>query len=538
MRFDDRLATLLDQPLRSDSAKAFAWAQLVDYVAQRGAGSDGVARDQLLQRIEALKGAVPAERRASVARAIASSRVHPDAVDLLGNDIAPVAAPLVTIAQMGEANWLRIVPNWPSASRALLRERRDLPQALATMLGNYAAADFALNDQSAGQVAETAAAPTPIQELVDRIEAFQRRRVLTAPVPDSTESVTSATAAGFRFETDRDGRISWIDGASRGAVIGLTISEMASPGSFGVDGHAAGAFRQRATFANARLLLPGAGDVSGHWLISGDPVFRHDDGRFTGYRGVARRPAPHEHLNAAQSPPPGPPLPDDSFRQLAHELRTPINAISGFSEMIEGQMLGPVANHYRDRARAIMIDASRLAEVLEDADAFAKPMDERPRQCDPIAIITQVHAELEPRARQKMLGLHFELARDVAEVGLGPEVMHRLASRLVAAMTLIADEGEEIRVRLARAGDRITLVAAVPNAFAGAERDAFLDPEVAIFGDIAQGGRMEAAFSLHHVENLARSVGARLEFAAGEVRLDMPVASAVDLDAERGKGHL
>ena len=40
----------------------------------------------------------------------------------------------------------------------------------------------------------------------------------------------------------------------------------------------------------------------------------------------------------------------DSLRQLVHELRTPTNAIAGFAEMIETQMLGPVADRL-SRAR-------------------------------------------------------------------------------------------------------------------------------------------------------------------------------------------
>ncbi|MGJ3626362.1 hypothetical protein AB5I41_04510 [Sphingomonas sp. MMS24-JH45] len=57
-----------------------------------------------------------------------------------------------------------------------------------------------------------------------------------------------------------------------------------------VDGIAAGAFRKRAAFADARLLVGGGSPLAGDWRISGVPVFDTARGHFIGYRGAARRP--------------------------------------------------------------------------------------------------------------------------------------------------------------------------------------------------------------------------------------------------------
>src|SRR3546814_14255190 len=63
--------------------------------------------------------------------------------------------------------------------------------------------------------------------------------------------------AAFLFETGPDGVIHWVDGVTRGTVIGLSNAEAAFGGEPGADGVAAGAFRQRAEIINARMLLEG-----------------------------------------------------------------------------------------------------------------------------------------------------------------------------------------------------------------------------------------------------------------------------------------
>ena len=44
----------------------------------------------------------------------------------------------------------------------------------------------------------------------------------------------------------------------------------------------------------------------------------------------------------------------DSLRELVHEIKTPLNAIIGFAEIIDGQYLGPADRRYRERAGEIV----------------------------------------------------------------------------------------------------------------------------------------------------------------------------------------
>ncbi|MEO5866623.1 MAG: sensor histidine kinase, partial [Sphingomonas sp.] len=223
---------------------------------------------------------------------------------------------------------------------------------------------------------EVPAGTFQIAELVARIDAYQRQResasraagafsvpVGGAEVQPELFALDPAPSRSFRFETDATGTVRWVDGAARAPLIGLSLDLAPSSAQSQVDGVAAGAFRRRAGFTNARLVVEGRSDAAGQWRINGIPVFDRASGRFTGYRGTARRPRADEMAEPAR---PDSNASSDALRQLVHELRTPTNAIAGFAEMIESQMLGPVAAPYRAHAAAIRGQASELLYAIDD----------------------------------------------------------------------------------------------------------------------------------------------------------------------------
>ena len=369
MRFDDMLTTVIAQPAGDAGAIASVWLQIVDILAQNCEGFTDDERRVALARLEHWRGRVPVERRKLAAQSLANHNVPLDVVTLFASDMPSVAAPLLLDAKLDDVSWCQLIPKLPQSSRALLRERRDLSPLVSKMLAGYGLSDFALPSLNSDALADQDAneAVSEIRALVSRIEAFRRERGPFEARPETAKPVTA-----FRFETLPTGIVNWVDGAPRGPIIGIEIASMAEVGEHGVDGHAAGAFKRRTPFRNARMIVPGAGPASGHWLISGLPCFDDASGRFTGYRCTARRPERNEGVGAPLRSLLGPGLPADSIRQLVHELRTPLNAIRGFAEMISGQLLGPVAADYRARAEAIIFDSKRLLALFEDLDAAAR----------------------------------------------------------------------------------------------------------------------------------------------------------------------
>ena len=57
----------------------------------------------------------------------------------------------------------------------------------------------------------------------------------------------------------------------------------------------------------------------------------------------------------------------DFLANMSHELRTPLNAINGFSEIMAGEMYGPVGDaRYRDYARDILSSGPHLLALIND----------------------------------------------------------------------------------------------------------------------------------------------------------------------------
>jgi signal transduction histidine kinase len=57
---------------------------------------------------------------------------------------------------------------------------------------------------------------------------------------------------------------------------------------------------------------------------------------------------------------------------MSHELRTPLNAVIGFSEMIHGCVVGPVAERYREYALDILLSGRHLLTIINDILDMAK----------------------------------------------------------------------------------------------------------------------------------------------------------------------
>ena len=99
----------------------------------------------------------------------------------------------------------------------------------------------------------------------------------------------------------------------------------------------------------------------------------------------------------------------DSLRELVHEIKTPLNAIIGFAEIIEGQYLGPADRGYRERAAEIVGQARLLLTAIDDLDFAAKVHSREPRQANArrpwracsSALAAELR-ELRPQARRRV----------------------------------------------------------------------------------------------------------------------------------------
>jgi hypothetical protein len=538
VRFDDRLRTILGIDVRDEAGRSILWAQIVDLLAQKREADSGQST-LAFERLSTWQAHVPAARRQSIARSVASPALPLPLVRLFARDEASIASPVLNKVVLQDQEWAALIPSLPVASRALLRERADLPAAAQRMLSSYGSSDFALSSDQVQAAAPPVAAPAElatskhpqqprkIADLVARIEAFQRERSMRAP-----SAPMYAPSASFRFECDSDGTIIWVEGVPRGSIIGMTIAKMAEPQGGGVDGHVAGAFSHRSEFRDGRLAVPGRGAISGIWLITASPLFDPPSGRFEGYRGVARRPDPL--LEATNTGEFGrvTGLTPDSVRQLVHELRTPLNAIRGFGEMISAQLLGPVSAPYRQKAELIVSDAAALMNIFDDLESAARIDSDAyeangGNSVDLVQSLALVARDLEPLSNQRKVTLRIAIAKQIPRATLDAVTCERMIGRLIGISLGAAQPSETIDMSLDSDGKVAHFVVERPTALQGISEPLLLDPSHALDGSWPDASPLGLAFTLRLIGNMARSIGGHLAIGDGNFTLILPLEHSI-----------
>ncbi|WP_242008073.1 sensor histidine kinase [Sphingomonas ginsenosidivorax] len=576
MRFDDSLKTVLSADMATGFGAQSAWRQLVDLMGRGRA----VADESAIERLRVLREAVPASVRAASARALAFASPGAALVGFFAEDELAIAAPVLRMVTLPAADWLGLLPRLSPTGRSVLRHRRDLPAEVARGLQSFGAVDFVLPQPEL--VAETfvepvvetvvesapAVEPVPapvatpgvvaaplsetpfmalgdiarglpvvaqafrhiaaerssdparfeISDLVARIDAFNRDRV----IPPAPPVAPRVEAESFRFETDASGVIRWIEGVTRSPLVGVSLAHATRQGDAQVDGVVAGAFRRRSRFGDARLQVGGQSDAAGAWRMSGIPAFDHDSGRFTGMRGTARRPRADEVAErmAATSPV------SDSLRQLVHELRTPTNAIAGFAELIETELLGPVSPTYRERATAIRTQAGDLLAAIDDLDTAARieghALDLRPTIVPVVPLLERVVRDLAPLASLRGATLLVDPGSSDCAIAGDDRVVERLVGRLLAALVSACGQGERIGIATGTAAGEVSLAFDRPRALPAHAGDTLLsiDAEDEIEGAPLLG----TGFTLRLVQNLAGELGGGLTIDVNRLTLRLPSA--------------
>ena len=421
MRFDDRLTTVLDQPAEHPRDRAVRWRQLVDLVARAGGQSGNPLVARALELIVADRSAVGEPLRAAAARAIAALPLPVELVAVFASDRLAVSAPVLAAAELDAEQWRAVAAVADEETLSFIASLH--PEVLAP--------------------APAEPQPEPPREPevpLPAPAAPAERRQGPGPSVDSRPAL-------FRWEAGPSGDIVWVEGVPRGPMIGRSIAR-AEEGE-GVTEEVERAFALRAPFRDAALVLSGEGPVAGQWKISGIPAFEPTDGRFAGYRGIALRESA-EGAGAAMIG--AEPLSDpNSLRELVHELKTPLNAIMGFAEIIDGEYLGPADRSYRTRAAEIVAQARLLLSAIDDLDFAAKLQADRGRGgagTDLAQLLEQVAAGMRQGASGEAPRLVVRVDTSRRRCALEPALAERLVTRFCGALIGSAGDREQVELHL------------------------------------------------------------------------------------------
>ena len=517
MRFDDRLLTVLSQPAGDRHDAAVRWRQLVDLVARAGPEGASAVVAQALETIRADAPAIDENLRAAAARAVAGRPLPFGLLEYLVSDRLSVSAPVLAAATLDTAQWRELLKLADEETRqfieALHSEVASAVPATAPLIEEDAAIKEAQPAPPA-KPAERGRGPS-LSDVVARIE--RRRRSREAQRSAAAVAVPAEAPTMFRWECGPSGEIAWVDGAPRGALIGRSIARVQDTDTDRVDEEVVRAFARRAPFRDADMKVSGEGLVAGAWKISGLPAFDPTDGRFSGYRGIAQRESAPPPLKREAAPDM---LADpDSLRELVHEIKTPLNAIIGFAEIIQGQYLGPADRRYRERAGEIVAQAHLLLRAIDDLDFAAKvhSIGGDTRRVNLGQSLQSAGEALGEAAAARGVELELASTADNCIAALEPEIADRLIVRFGTAMIESASAAEHLRIAIEQGATQCRITIGRPASLRNV-------PDALLFDGIGEDNGTFAGFSLRLVRGLAHIAGGDLVVTPTSLALVVPRA--------------
>ena len=517
MRFDDRLKTVMTQPVADAHDRTVRWRQLVDLLSRPHEEIDPALLDAALSMVRSGLRTVARPIRAATARSIAGRASEPRLIAIFAADRLEVAAPLLSSAPLDEAGWKAVMAAASPEVANFIRTVRGVEEPS----GPEPASVMPDTEEETSH---------SISELVARIERLKSKRdSLAAPVEKFEADISALPAATplsgsmlFRWECDASGQIAWVDGAPRGALIGRSL-----PGEEGADRKLVRAFADRLPFDGAPLTIP-APALEGEWRLSGIPAFSPVDGRFLGYRGIARRGVEEEEPVAPPATKSALANDAESLRETIHEIKTPLNAIIGFAEIIDGQYLGPAHRSYRHRAAEIVSQARILLAAIEDLDFAARIQTGSAGQQEPVdlgQILPPLIEELAERALARDVQLRVMPIADQHPCALDRDLAERLLRRLLGAVIDSAAAGETIKVEVHEERGRCLVSVTRPASTVNFTERQMLDPSFLSAGE-EEGARLGLGFALRLVRGLVRLAGGSVKFTAEQIILTIRAAKA------------
>ncbi|HEX7819565.1 MAG TPA: histidine kinase dimerization/phospho-acceptor domain-containing protein [Sphingobium sp.] len=582
MRFNDLIPTVLSGRGEGQWAAAILWRQCIDLLAQfdRQDGPDTADLDPVATAMAGVSAKVETDQKLNALREMGRRLTSPRLVRLLLADDAPVQVVAMSNARLVDEAWPAIIAEAGPLARSVLRQRTDLGTAARRALDAFGLSDLSLIDLTAGADMRRQAAMEPgaetgvgmgaevvpllltepaptvvedqsqIRRIVDRIERFTSERQerghvdgAAAPVwpkaadpkaDDAQSGDKDSEIAHVTFLTDGDGVIRTVHGAPVAALAGYRLATPSLDRSTGPDGQILGAFRRRGAFREGRLTI-GEGLLTGCWLVDGDPLFDQRSGRFTGYRGIARRAGRHE-IAPFMGTTPTPSAPDGagqgeatstatSMRQLIHELRSPLSGVMGFAELIEHQFLGPVNDRYRTMAGSIVADVRNLVDILDDLDLanredrFAAAPDVQGTDAAHMLVAAVERLGPDNAGRQR---IRLDRQGGLPPVAVAPTIAERMILHFVRALTGCVGE-ETLAARCHREGDRLLVEIDRPLAMADLSEAQLFDSGFEHVATNMDAPVLGVGFALRLVRRLAQANKGAFTVNPGHFALILPV---------------
>jgi PAS domain S-box-containing protein len=214
------------------------------------------------------------------------------------------------------------------------------------------------------------------------------------------------------------------------------------------------------------------------------------------------------HMEAAES---ASRAKSEFLANMSHELRTPLNAILGFSEMIGGEMFGPVGDpRYREYARDIFGSGRLLLGIIDDLLDLSRlehgKLDIRSESVEAAKIVEACMRLVDGKAREAQVRLVPELPKIPVHLKADPLRLKQVLINLLTNAVKFTPQGGRVTIGVSaqQNGDVLFDVADTGIGMTPREIEIALQP----FGQVAN------AMTRHH-----QGTGLGLPLAKGLVEL-------------------
>jgi PAS domain S-box-containing protein len=148
----------------------------------------------------------------------------------------------------------------------------------------------------------------------------------------------------------------------------------------------------------------------------------------------------------------------DFLAMMSHELRTPLNAIIGFSEIVMGEVFGPVGNaKYHGYLSDIQRSGNHLLELINDildlSKAEAGLMELNEEGMDVAQVIATTIGMVRLRAEEAGLQILSDVPEGLPEVIADERKIRQSLLNLVSNAVKFTPQGGQVAVRALMAGD-------------------------------------------------------------------------------------
>jgi two-component system cell cycle sensor histidine kinase PleC len=146
---------------------------------------------------------------------------------------------------------------------------------------------------------------------------------------------------------------------------------------------------------------------------------------------------------------------------MSHELRTPLNAINGFSEIMAGEMFGPLGHErYQDYVGDILSSGQHLLSLINDILDMSKieagKMQLQPEPLLPSDVIEQCVRIMRARAEEKSIQLTVE-GDELPEISADPRALKQVLLNLMSNAVKFTPEGGKVKLRGFQAADGVVM---------------------------------------------------------------------------------